>query len=214
MLGECVVKINEVINEGFWDSVKQGAKSAGQTIKKNAPGAWNTAKKVGKGLGTVATGGGSLGGLGKEIAKGVFGDTNVDSTVNFVKGLTGKQGLPPTAAVRGMGNDELRPSHNGEVYLIKIRTANGAQEYFKSYTGKWFAKYGNNPREFATTHPIDAWKDYEVLDKQIAQGNYKIVPVKQDPNITNSFTASGPVTDPANDTEQGTGIVDQHGNPL
>jgi hypothetical protein len=174
------VKINEVITESQLNEL--GLKDLKSGIKKAGNYAAN---KIGQGAGYAAGGVGNYakgwGKVGNRLAKQLVGK---DPKSSWFQGDEIPQGSVPVY------NDDLKPSHNGEVFLVRY---NG-QEYFKSYTGRWYEKHGFNPNDFSATHPLDSYKEYEVLDQQVANQNFQRINVAQDADGSNNFTA---VTNPS-----------------
>ena len=191
------MKINEIINEGIWDKVKSAAGKAATGAKKfGADVASSVADAPGAGYAK------GWGRVGNRLAKQAVGK---DPSGAWLDKDTTPAGAPSYASY----NDDYKPSHNGEVFVVKAR----GQEYFKSFQDRWYQKTSMNPNDFSITHPLDDYKDYEVLDKLLQQGDYEVVPVKQTPNVATSYMATGNRM-PANADTQSAGIVDQNGNPL
>jgi hypothetical protein len=211
------VKINEIIVEnqiqefGIKDLAKgfnKGTlgKSLGKGISKAGSYA---ADKIGQGAVGAATAGADFakgwGQVGNRLAKQFVGKDPNDPWRD--------KNATPTGTPSYMSyGDDLAPTHNGEVFAVKVR----GNEYFKSYDGRWYEKASqNSPNDFSVTHPLDAYKDYEVLNKELQQGNYEVVSVEKDPAIANRWIATG--SRPANSNGQqqtGAGIVDRYGNVI
>ena len=187
------MKIKDVIQEGVWDNVKStfepGAKLANSAVKnavKKIPTAKDISDKsidatiagvgaVGQGIGNYAK---SWGRVGNRLAKQFVGQDPKKDWYN-------DKSIPASSPASYMLDSDLKPNNEGEVFVV---SANG-QTYFKSYKGRWYQQVSNNPYDFSVTHPLDDHEDYRVLDKIVASGEYKQVPVEQDPNGTTKFTA-------------------------
>lgn len=82
-------------------------------------------------------------------------------------------------------SSELNTPPEGTILLV---VAPNSIEYFKSYTGKWYAKNDNTPNVYDVTHPVTRREDAQALDNLLASGkNIRRIPVKQDPTITSRF---------------------------
>jgi hypothetical protein len=200
--GECAVKINEIVQEGFLDNVKGIAGRAKNTFKKATNS--QTAKNIGKNIASTFTPTKQLGlkGVGQAALDAGASAAPFLNLKNYgapgrvanmlAKQLVGKdpkanwidRGLPAGVNYYNY-NTEMTPRHEGEVFQVKV---NG-KEYFKSYKQRWYERNSTNPRDYSATHPLDKYSDYEVLDRALAQGNYNVVSVKQDPYNKLMFTA-------------------------
>ena len=186
------------------DVVARGAKTIGKNIASTVgpvPGGIGNA--LGQAVANVP-GASSLGRVGNRLAKQFVGKDPNQPWLD-------KDVLPNTVNY-SQYSDDFKPEHNGEVYQVKAR----GKAYFKSYTGRWYEKTSMNPNDYSITHPLDDYKDYEVLDRLLQQGTYNIVNVKKSPTVQNQFIATS--TRSANQQNQQddpeSSLVDQNGNPI
>lgn len=188
------MKIKDVIQEGVWDNVKSTfAPSAQLAIPaiKNAVKKIPTAKDISdrslnatmggasavvQGVGNYAK---SWGRVGNRLAKQFVGQDPKKAWIN-------DKSIPAGSPASYMLGTDLKPNHAGEVFVVK---GPGGQVYFKSYTGRWYQQASNNPYDFSITHPLDDYEDYQTLNSIVASGEYRPVPVEQDPSGTTKFTA-------------------------
>lgn len=165
--------------------------------------------------------------LGK-LARSFFGDVNVDATLDaankFTRGRVQGTASPTLQRFAYIDFDKLRPQHQGEIFVVKVRD----QEFFKSYKGRWYRKDTMSPNEFILNAPLKSYADYEKLDNALLKSGFRIVPIKvdsPDSNMWRSKSAGRTVTPaqaaqmshtdvPQPGQEPGSPLVDQYGNPI
>jgi hypothetical protein len=169
-------------------------------IKQNIPTKAQLKAAPGKiGNAALSAGDTALTGLGKGVVDYGAGWGRVASRLG--KELVGKDpntpwttkgSVPQSLQYLAYGSPydtDLKPDHEGEVFVVRTPTG---QNFFKSYTGRWYQQASLNPTDFSITHPLDDFKDYETLDNLVATHNFTRITVAQDPAGTTKFTAVEP----------------------
>lgn len=152
----------------------------------------------------------SWGRVGSRLAKSFVGKDPSDPWKT-------KTALPSTVASYSTYDPDLNPSY-GEIYVVHHK----GDVFFKGHNGKWYNNQTRSEKHFDTTHGLDRYEDYEVLDRYLKSGNYGIATVKQDKVITSRLNATSMRKPSENELAPNTGagadspmgIVDQHGNPI
>ena len=93
--------------------------------------------------------------------------------------------LNKIAAVKAREAEIANTPEEGKVFVIK---GPAGAEYFKSYQGKWYNKFGG-PDDYSVTHPVTHIPDIQDLESKLHSGLGQVVTVKQAVPGSNRFTA-------------------------